>query len=59
MPRPKTNLPFNKDGMTARDLKAAASSLQSILRAYDAFYDDPEEFTLRVAQIREGWNPNG
>ena len=58
MRRSPTDLPFNKDGMTARDLKDAASALQGILRDFDNFGDDPEEFTLRVRQIRDYWNPN-
>jgi hypothetical protein len=56
-PRDPIPLPFNKDGMSARDLKTAANTLQGILQMYDAFKDEPEEFTLRVAQVRDAWNP--
>jgi hypothetical protein len=56
--RNPTPLPFNKTGMTARDLIDAATALQSILQAYDTFHDDPEEFVARVAQVRDYWNPN-
>ncbi len=50
-----TQLTFNKDFMTAKDLKYAAEALHSILHSYDQFKDDPAEFTLRVAQIRDRW----
>lgn len=58
MPRKPTDLPFNKDVMSVRDLKNAAGALQQVLRDLDNFGDDPEEFTLRVLQIRDFWNPN-
>jgi hypothetical protein len=51
-------LPFSKLGMTARDLMNAAGDLQGILRDFDNFSDDPEEFVLRVKQIRKNYNPN-
>lgn len=44
--------------MSVRDLKNAADALQQVLRDFDNFGDDPEEFTLRVLQIRDFWNPN-
>jgi hypothetical protein len=52
------DLPFSKLGMTARDLMNAAGDLQGILRDFDNFSDDPEEFVLRVKQIRKNYNPN-
>lgn len=52
------DLPFNKEGMTARDLMAAASALQGILRDFDSFADDPEELVIRVLQYRSRFNPN-
>lgn len=58
MPQKPIDLPFNKDSMTARDLKTAASALQQILRDFDNFGDMPEEFTLRVLQMRDSYNPN-
>ena len=51
-------LPFNKDSMSVRDLKAAATTLQGILLDFDKFSDDPEEFASRVLQIRGAYNPN-
>lgn len=58
MPRDPIPLPFNKDAMSVRDLKAAASTLQGILRHFDNFSDDPEEFVSRVLQVRHEYNPN-
>jgi hypothetical protein len=50
-----TQLTFNKDFMTAKDLKYAADTLHHILRAFDDHKDDPEEFALRVLQVRDRW----
>lgn len=49
------DLPFNPESMTVSDCKAAASTLRDILRDFDNFHDLPEEFTLRVAQIRKAY----
>ena len=48
----KITIPFNKDSMSVGDLKKTASSLEGILEDFDRFKDDPEEFLLRVMQIR-------
>lgn len=45
-------IPFNKDYMTAKDLKFCAAALQSVLHSFDQFKDDPEEFATRVLQLR-------
>jgi hypothetical protein len=44
-----------KDAMTARDLKLAADTLHHILTAFDDHKDNPEEFALRVLQVRGRW----
>ena len=45
-------IPFAKDYMTAKDLKACAASLQEILRLHDRI-EDPVEFYLHVKAIRK------
>ena len=45
-------LTFNKDCMTVSDLKKAANTLEGILEYFDEFSDNPEEFVLRVLQVR-------
>jgi hypothetical protein len=45
------DLPFNKDNMTARDLKAAAESLESILDAFHNRKDlEDEDGTYTAAE---------
>jgi hypothetical protein len=58
MSRKPVDIPFNKDGMTVGDLKTCTSALQQVLRDFDNFGDDPEEFHTRVLQIRGSYNPN-
>ena len=58
-------LPFNKDFMTARDLKTAADTLEAILRQFDLQLnadgkenwtpEQAEEFALRVLQVRSNF----
>lgn len=48
----KIALPFNKDYMSVVELKKAASTLEGILEDFDKFSDDPEEFFVRVMQVR-------
>ncbi len=49
-------LPFNKDLMTIQEVKIAAEALRRILRDFDNFSDEPEEFVTRVLQIRGNYN---
>lgn len=58
MSKQKIDLPFNKDCMSVRDLKTIAGAFQQVLRDFDNFSDEPEEFVLRVLQIRHFYNPN-
>lgn len=58
MSKKPINLPFNKSGMSVRDLIHAADTLDMILRAFD--YEDgpdgdPEELFLRVKQVRNSY----
>ena len=53
--RQPIKLPFVKDGMTFWDIKLAADTLHHILTAFDDHQDNPEEFTLRVRQVRDRW----
>lgn len=48
-----TEITFNKDQMTIKDLKKCAETLDGILQSFDQFKDDPEEFLLRVMQYRD------
>ena len=48
-----TEITFNKDHMTIKDLKNCAETLDGILQSFDQFKDDPEEFLLRVMQYRD------
>ena len=62
-----TEITFNKDHMTARDLKDCAATLEDILRQFDqqltklpdGGYDwtpeQADEFTSRVLQIRNNF----
>ncbi len=50
--RDPIKLPFNKDQMTLQEAKIAAEALRGILRDFDNFSDEPEEFVTRVLQIR-------
>lgn len=58
MTRKHIDITFNKDSMTVSDLKTCAGALQQILRDFDTFNDEPEEFALRVLQLRRAYNPN-
>lgn len=51
-------LAFNPDTMTVSDLKAAAKTLRSLMFDYTTFKDNPEEFTLRFAQIADFYEPD-
>lgn len=53
MNRNKIELTFNKDSMSVSDLKKTASCLEGILEDFDRFKNDPEEFLLRVMQVRD------
>jgi hypothetical protein len=48
-----TQITFNKDLMTVKDLKNCAETLDGILQSFDQFKNDPEEFLLRVMQCRD------
>lgn len=55
MRKDKIRITFNKDSMTVSDLKKAVYTLDHILADYDKFSDNPEEFLLRVMQIRDSY----
>jgi hypothetical protein len=50
--RTPIKLPFNTDLTTIQTAKIAVHTLRTILRDFDAFRGDPEEFILRVSDVR-------
>jgi hypothetical protein len=56
--RNPVKLPFNPNMMTVQEIKLAAHTLRGLLRDFDAFKDDPEEFALRVLQVRDSFDIN-